>query len=380
MRPRITTNGTTRRLALAVGLFGAAGAAACGDSTAPWSDFAPERAVERLDEVVQPLAGDGDVLLGLDLAVGTLEAYGGPWLADALVVSRPPATASARAAGALAALRSGHGGGEGGVESLSAFTVPTEVVGETLEWEPGYGYYVSGRTGAPSNGVRVFLYRMSGSTGYPVEPLSRIGYVDLIDADDGSAEGVRVRAVGTLGPDRVLADYRVSLTGSGSADEGEFSVRTLGAMALAGTAELGLDLEQRLEWSRSRDRDELLLDYRYSRGSRSVTLVGRATARYDAAAWADFDFTTELLGERPTTAVEASVGSDGTVRGEILSDGRRVVRIRGHDGQPTFERADGGRLSSSETTELEWIWTGITDLIWWTDWVAIPADLLLLDG
>jgi len=149
-------------------------------------------------------------------------------------------------------------------------------------------------------------------------------------------------------------------------------------MAQVGSVEL--DLSQRLEWSRSRDQDRLVIEYGYRQGSRSVVLEGVATARYEAAEWETFDFSTALAGERPSTEVEAVIGRSGSVRGEILSDGRRVVRIEGYDGQPTFERADGGRLSWSETEGLERIWTGITDLIWWTEWVVIPADLLVLAG
>lgn len=359
-----------RSLALAALVFGSS---ACGDTTAAWSEFSPERAAQRLDEVIKPLAGDGDLLLGMDLAVGTIEEYGGAWLAQGVALRR------AGDDGVLRALQSDRSRGSVAAgEPMAAFTIPQELIGETLEWDPGYGYVISGRTGAPLNGVRIHLYRMSGTTGHPIEPLSRIGHVDLIDADNAQAEAVRVRATGTVGPDRVLADYLVSLTGSGTYEEGEMTVTTRGALAQAGSLEL--DLVQRLEWSRSRDREDLLLDYRYSRGSRSVALEGRATARFDAVEWATFDFSTELLGERPTTGIQAEVGSSGTLYGEILSDGRRVVRIGGYDARPTFERADGGRLSWSEAAELERIWTGITDLIWWTEWVVIPADLLVLDG
>lgn len=387
MLSRLQVCGQWSGLVRSLGLAGVvvAGAAACGDATAPWSEFAPERVADRLDGVLTPLAGDGDLLLGLDLAVATIEAESGVSLAAALSVRPADGDAVLRSLRTVRAERDREGApGQGSsVEAshdsaVSGFTIPWSLAGETLEWEPGYGYVVSGRTGASSHGVRIFLYRMNSSTGYPAEPLSRVGYIDLTDEDSGQAEAVRVRAIGTVGPDRLLADYLVSLTGSGSYDEGSMTVTTRGVMAQAGSVEL--HLSQELEWSRSRDQDRLVLDYGYRQGSRAVVIEGLATARYNAAEWETFDFSTAIEGERPSTEVEAMIGRDGRVRGEILSDGRRVVRIGGYDGQPTFERADGGGLSWAETEGLERIWTGITDLVWWTDWVVIPADLLILSG
>lgn len=369
-----------RSLALAAALV--AGVSACGDSTAPWSEFQPERVVERLDGVLDPLAGDGDLLLNLDLVVAALVDYGSAGLAGALSLRSDGDQGMLRALRAdrrrtRATLEGADASGSEG--SPSAFSIPWDVEGETLEWDPSYGgYVISGRSGAPMNGVRVVLYQMDGGTGYPAEPLAVVGYLDLIEDDDAQAEAVRVRAVRTAGPDRVIADYRVSLTGSGTYDEGEMTIRTRGDIAQMGSVEL--DLLERLEWSRSRDRDRLTLDYTYRQGSRSVVLEGLALARYEALEWETFEFSTEFLGERPVVEVEALLGSSGSVTGEILSGGGRVVRIGGDDRNPTFERADGGQLSWSERADLERIWSGITDLIWWTDWAMIPADLLVMAG
>lgn len=369
-----------RSTVVAVALLGAV--SACGDSTAPWSEFDPGRAVDRLDQVLTPLAGDGDFLLNLDLATSALAQYSGAEMASALALRTDGSDGMLRALRAdrqRGKLRSGGDAPAAPADTgTSAFTIPWELSGETLEWDPVYGYVVSGHTGAPTNGVRILLYRMDHNSGYPAEPLVRIGHVDLTDEDNAQAEAVRVRAVRTTGSDRVIADYRVSLTGAGSYEEGSMTVRTQGDIAQAGS--VTLDLTQRLEWSRTRDRDELTLDYSYRQGSRSVVLEGRALSRYDALEWETFDFSTEFRGERPVTAVEAVVGRTGTVTGAVLSDGRRVALIRGHDGSPTFERADGGQLSWSERGDLEQIWSGITDLLWWTDWVMIPADLLVLGG
>lgn len=353
--------------------------AGCGDVTASTARFEPHLTLDRLDEVLAPLEEGDDLLLGLDLAVATLEYYGGGQLAHALSLrldredgllrllprSQRPGQARARA----------RAPGDAGTE---AFTVPWMLVGETLEWDRTEGYVVSGRAGAPSNGVRFLLYRMDGQTGYPATPLSRIGYLDLIDADTHNEEAVRVRAIRTTGPDRVIADYRVSLVGSGTYDEGSLEMRTLGAFGDATSVEL--DLRQRMTWSRSRNRDEMSLDYGYRRGSSWVELDIAAQSRFDALDWETVDFDVAVRGGSVATDIDADIRSDGSLWGEMHHSGRRVVRIGGYDGRPTFESASGTVLSRSDLLALERIWTGVTDLLWLTDWMLVPADLLLASG
>lgn len=358
--------------------------AGCADVTGTTARFEPHRSLERLDEVLAPLEEGHDLLLGLDLAVATLEYYAGARLADAISLRVDPD------AGLLRALRgtqrrhaSQHPGqrwtgAKTATAGAAAFTIPWMLAGETLEWDHTDGYRVSGRAGAPSNGVRLLLYRMNGQTGYPATPLTRIGYMDLIEADTGGEEAVRVRALRTTGPDRVMADYRVSMTGAGTNDEGWMEVRTLGAFGDASTVEL--DLSQRLVWSRSHDRDEISLVYEYRRGSRWVELDVGAVSGYDALEWETVDFAVAVRGGSVATDIDADIRRDGSLQGEIRSGGRRVVRIGGYDGQPIFESASGVILSGSDRVALERIWTGITDLLWLTDWVMVPADLLLVSG
>jgi hypothetical protein len=96
--------------------------------------------------------------------------------------------------------------------------IPDQYEGVTLEWDINTDMYVaSGRTGAPSNGVRFILYRVSSSTGLPVEPLEEIGYVDITDETDITN---RVGVTVVLGSTTV-ADYTVS--GSVSSTSTSFS-------------------------------------------------------------------------------------------------------------------------------------------------------------
>lgn len=353
--------------------------AGCDDVTGSSAPFEPHRTLDRLDEVLAPFEDSGDFLLGLDLTVATLEQFGAARLAEAIDLRLD------REGRLLRSLRRGHrptpappdevASIEGGT---AAFTVPWTVLGETLVWDRTQGYVVSGRSGAPPNGVRILLYRMNGDTGYPITPLSQIGHLDLLEDDRSNEEGVRVRAIRTTGPDRVIGDYRVSLTGFGSYDEGGMVVTTRGALGEVTPVEL--ELYQRLEWSRSRNRDELTLDYDYRLGSTSLDLEVDAESRYEAVEWETLQFGVAVRGGRVVTDLDADIRSDGSLRGEIRNSGRRVVQIGGYDGRPTFESASGRVLSRSDRSTLERIWIGITDILWLTDWVVVPADLLLASG
>lgn len=150
--------------------------------------------------------------------------------------------------------------------------------------------------------------------------------------------------------------------------------------AIGEAASVDLDLTQYLSWSRSRNRDELRLRYTYRRGTRSLRLTGLAESRYDALEWDTFDFAMAFRGGDVSTDIDARVARDGSLTGNILSDGRPVVRVGGYDGRPEFDWSDRRGMTAEERWTLEEIWTGITDLIQSTDWVVIPADLLVASG
>ncbi|MFP4623506.1 MAG: hypothetical protein ACLFRX_04955 [Gemmatimonadota bacterium] len=371
-------------------LAAALGLAGCDGGTDPSVAYDPELTLEQLDDVVLSLDVGQDLLLGLDLAVATLDYYGSYALADA-VATRPERHESLlrtlrprRSLPMGATLTSPAHGADGrdasfhGEVGPAALSLPSSYVGRVLTWDPTEGYLVSGRSGAPARGTRFVVYRMDAASGYPSEPLVEVGYLDLVDADGGVTEGVRVVMTRTTGPGRVVADYTVSLGGSGSADQGMMEVTTRGSIGEGHVVEL--DLEERLSWSRAADWDELTLDYSYHRGGQAVTLRGRAESRYQALEWETFAFEMGFFGYGPTVELTAEIRSDDRVDGEIAREGRRAIRIGGTDSQPTFDQADGRALSASGRWTLEQVWTAIGDLIWLTDWIVSPADLLVLDG
>lgn len=369
-----------RRLVVGWILVTGIGLTACNDSTGVATHYDPHLTADRLDDVLYGLESDYDFLLGLDLAVLTLEYHGAGALAAALSL-RP------RHEGRLGALRPSprarpaERGSEHVAEGVPAgdlapFTLPFGLQGQTLAWDPIDGYVLSGAAG-PERGVRFVLYEMDFDTGYPAAPLRRVGHVDILDRDGTQVEAVRVVGVRTTGQTREVADYVVEMSGSGSYAEGEMRLSTRGVVGAAGGVEL--DLVERMEWSQRRDREQLEWDYQYRTGSRTVQLEAWGEGRFEAPLDV-FEFELWLRGASPTTEIDARIRGDDSLHGEIRVDGRRAMLIGGYDGSPSFERADGRSISWSERDALERLWTGISDLIWITDWILVPADLLIAAG
>ena len=366
--------------------------AACGDSTGVARNYDPYVTANQFEDVLGAVTDSEDLLLSLDLAVVTLTWYDADGLAAAVALRTEPAVgimdalAARRQGGRLRtatddprspALNGGSGSGRIAPGDVSPLYVPSAIRGRTLVWDPVEGYVPVTDPSAPSDGVRLVLYRMDPYDGYPSEPLSEIGVLDILDEDHSGGEQVRVYAVRTSGPNRVIADYFVELTGSGTASDGQLLLNAQGRFGDATAVDL--DLSEERSWSQAADRDDLRMDYTLRRGGQSLRVAGIARADFEGYEWGTFDFDVAVRGGGPDVDIEAQVRPDDSLWGEIRADGRLAIRIGGYDGRPTFERP-GGTLSYGELDALDAVWTGISDLIWYADWLLVPQELLWLDG
>lgn len=122
---------------------------------------------------------------------------------------------------------------------LATGELPPGVVGHTYVYDVGSGgYVVSGSAGAPPAGARFQLYAIDSGTGHPVEPLTPLGYVDVIGA--GSSE-VRVLVGDAAG---ILLDYRIASSGTGAGSR----IRVEGS-ASTGAARADFTFDNRIELS-----------------------------------------------------------------------------------------------------------------------------------
>ncbi len=216
----------SRRLAAVVGL--AIMAARCGESglVGPVRLSNPGEIPGRLQAVSTPF--NSQVyhsfanLIGrfhpaaspIGLAV-TLAGATQPVLPAVIPSARGPYFRGARQAQALRQLLRSLG------SVLPTAIFPPEAVGKTYVWNPTtLAYEVSGRTGAPSNGVRLILYAIDAQTLLP-DASSEIGYIDLVDASSstGSSVALQVDVVRTQEPASVTyVHYTVSVAATQTPD------------------------------------------------------------------------------------------------------------------------------------------------------------------
>ncbi len=371
--------------------------AGCGDSPIePLPDYDPTRTLQQLNAVVDPLDASENAFLGINLAALTVDSYGAASLAAAVAASAATLNATLNGAGAAASARvpgpqrfrdlaagvmtAAAGRADGAVAKL---TFPGGIRGATLEWDPADGYLVSDRPGAPANGVRLVLYEMDSATGYPSEPTTEIGYIDLTDEDRTLAERVGVRVVETGRTVSItLADYTVDMSGSGTNAEGTLELVATGEVGDAG-GHVAFDLAQQYAWSQARDSDALVLAYNLQAPGSGppVLLTVNARSPFNAAEWWTLEFLASFEPGTPQEVqLDVSIGTGDGLSGGIWTQGQEVVRVGGVDGDPQFIRGNGTALAQSEVAALRQLWLGVSDLITLGEWVMVPATLLYADG
>ena len=198
--------------------FLAAGAAllasACGDSTAPLPQLSnPQQLAADLQTVAAVLQVPALQSFGaLDSVPGSpLEsAPAGALLAAARVAPFAQAPARLRAMKLAASALS---------SVSTAGVIPPEIQGKTFVWDASAHHYVVGADAGPTNGIRITLYAIDPITRQVVEnPLTAVGYLDLLDTSAGTTNRVEVIVTGGTpsSPGPTYADYTISATVTGS--------------------------------------------------------------------------------------------------------------------------------------------------------------------
>ncbi len=244
----------------------------------------------------------------------------------------------------------------------------SSVLGKTFVWDPSARKYVadSGRTGAPSNGVRFILYDVDPNE----NPLAgvEIGHADLTDErrSSASAAGIRLEVV-TGGVTRLA--YSFDMTGS--IERAQFDV--FGYITDGG------------------DR----LDFSIKTSQQLFGRGGKATLEAKLfVAQEDLEVTAKVAGtageENGDGEVDLTIRSKldeivvdaETVRGELDAtftiNGQLLATATGNPKSPVV-RGDGGReLTDEETQALQAI-VGFADGIFkFVSDLLLPAGVLLL--
>jgi hypothetical protein len=213
--------------------------------------------------------------------------------------------------------------------------------GKTFIYDPSLERYVidPDREGAPDTGVRFILY--APSQGHP-DVTREIGYADLVDEGDGSAEDVALRLLVVDGSQTVL-DYRttvdvmahggkVTVAGflQGPYDRLDFDLGVEGTDG-SGGSDVNISFDMGLE----------------NRGFRAVGTVhgmngstGEGGEIHLVASHGHDSFAVDLTG------------TDTTIDGSVKLNGSLFATISGDPDQPTVTSADGDPLNALEALAL----------------------------
>ncbi len=168
-----------------------AATAACRDNVAPPPPPPPPAVFDgpQARAQVEPVAAVLDQPIVRSF-VGALSYYGAILRATSTTgtaISSPTAAAPLASSRGVTALQP--------LAALGTITIPALYAGKTFAFDPVANYYAVDptATGAPTNGVRFVLYTFD-ETGYPDEPLTRLGYLDITPAANG-ADGVHLVVV-----------------------------------------------------------------------------------------------------------------------------------------------------------------------------------------
>jgi hypothetical protein len=242
--------------------------------------------------------------------------------------------------------------------------------GKTFAFDPDLGRYAHDpdRTDAPPNGVRWVLYEDNGK-GQP-DPAREIGYVDLVDEGDGSAEDIALSLVAVVDGETRL-DYRTTvdvldqggrvtvhgfIRGEDPADRLDFEIEASGSEG-GGQASMDVEFEMRV-------------DSRAFRIDGSVEGIQEGTS--DAGA-------VDLLVEHgPESLRIQATGTEEGIDGTFYLHGELFATVSGDPDNPTFEGATGQPLTWAEALVLHHMVDTAEDVFDLFEDLLDPVDELVI--
>ena len=328
----------------------AALAAGCGkDSSGPDdSPFDPAGTSSDLSAV--NAAFDSPAMLAFDAASDEISLTTGGSAALALQARPTAALATGGKASAMryaGALAKALTRGTRPSLAVAAAAIPPDLLGTTFVYDVNVQHYAaSDLTGAPANGVRFLLYAVNPVTGVPTEPLTEVGYVDVVTSQTSTSASVNIVVVSD---NQTYLDYSAKVTAN-SASSGTVNVS---GYVTNGHDRVNFDLDNHLTFGD----DTLGLDMDYV-----LTVPTRGGFRIDLEA----SVTASDVTDNSTVTLDLTAqGQHGTVRitgSETNGTGTFQVKVNGAlfatidvtaDGQPVVTGKDGDALTAEEEAALE---------------------------
>jgi hypothetical protein len=232
--------------------------------------------------------------------------------------------------------------------------------GRTFVYDPAKDDYVidPARTGAPSTGVRFIIYRVD-SAGRPIVG-QEIGYAELIDEGDSSAQDVALRFTVVQNGDRIL-DYRTTLDDS----------PTRGALAVHGYLSgdgVRLDFDIEATSRKLASGNELDIAFEMAIDARDFSIVGSV---HGIEGGPEGDGDVDLTVRHRDHSIRVDVtGGNGEVDGTVFVNGDVFATITGEKDSPTVLDKDGEPIGGVQALvllrimdSLEDVWDLLEDLL-----------------
>jgi hypothetical protein len=224
------------------------------------------------------------------------------------------------------------------------------------------------RTGAPSNGVRFMLYEVD-FLGTPMG--EEIGYADLIDEGDTSAEDVALRLVVVAHSVTVL-DYATTL---------ELGL-VQGSLTVEGFLQspdgLRLDFDIEATGRHFVTHSELDVAFDLAVDARDFGIMGTVTGVQEGV---DGEGDVDLTVHHGSRVVRLAVsGEAGEIDGTVQIDGELFATIQGPAGAPTILSADGDALTTAEMLVLHRVIDVVEDVFDFLEDLIDPVDEIVVLG
>lgn len=337
-------DGSTRRglastVAASLILALAAGCSKDNSTTGPGGTLDPVQTSAAMDSIVASFDGN-EALQSLNAIGGFFgTAFG---LAPVVVPAEPGASGLSRAFESLTlqALAISSTEPQASLQSV----IPSSVLGTTFVYDTLSDKYVaSGRTGAPANGIRFILYAVNPVTRRPIID-TEIGYVDLVDNSDNTANKLQVSVVSD---GMTFLDYQcscglvvgaVEVSGTGYVTDGTTKV----------DVDLGLQVTQS---------GQIVFDFNVDVPSKDLSLAFNATGTDYTDTNATFDGSFAVARGSNSISFTVNVQSQ-TLSGEVKINNSTVAVLSGTLDSPIVTDAEGNALGPNELTALKNLFEG----------------------
>lgn len=313
-----THSRTSRRSLLALAALAVFALAGCSDSVAPGDDFdaaltgqAAEQVFQAIEdnEAVQSIAVLGEAFPSFATAPIAATLPTAPW---------HPGDWSAQRLSALQALPFDP--------TVAEVLFPLDYLGTTWVYHEIEGVYVIApdSTDGPADGVRISLYAVDPILHQIVEPLTYVGYLELTDEGDATADAVGISAF--IGSTNVL-NYVASATVTTS--DVTFSAD---GFVSDGSTQVNFELSVSL----APESEQAAIDYLVYIGESASNPDRSVRLEVDADGLAGTMSVTLTVVHDGHTVVFNVSGNDLEISGMVTHNGVQVVTISGTGDNPVF--------------------------------------------